>query len=194
LPALTTIDASFNRRLVLFIFASLIVLVVAVVLRVGIGGTFYETTDSIGRPMGFNDSLHAEHYLIMIRNFHPLGLISVEYIYEWVLLAAHIAGVVLLLRTSASARFIRWFFAGQVLLFPFALPSLFVWPGIVGACLTGRMDREGFVDIPFVWVVSHPVWVLTSIIIAFAIRGGGFGVHFWKRSRTITLADGKPTT
>jgi hypothetical protein len=81
-------DAQFNRRLALLVQASFMVFAFAVVLRVGIGATPYDTTDSVGRPMGFNDPLHAEHYVIMLRNFSPTELLKLEYGYEWVLFRA----------------------------------------------------------------------------------------------------------
>jgi hypothetical protein len=73
-------DTQFNHRLALLVLASFLVFAFAVVLRVGLGSTPYDTTDSAGRPMGFNDPLHAEHYLIMVRNFHPTELLKQEFV------------------------------------------------------------------------------------------------------------------
>jgi hypothetical protein len=64
-------DARPSRRMALLVVVSLLAFASAVVLRLGIDATPYETTDSAGRPMGFNDALHAEHDLIMLRNFRP---------------------------------------------------------------------------------------------------------------------------
>jgi hypothetical protein len=38
------------------------------------------------------------------------------------------------------------------------------------------MDREGFIDLPFIIMIAHPIWVLTSIYITFALRGAGLGL------------------
>lgn len=160
-----------NRRLVLIVFASFTIFAAAVVLRLGIGATPYDTTDSAGRRMGFNDPLGAEHYAIIIRNFDPTDLFRLEYAYEWGLFAVHIAGAALLLSNSrVSARLLRWFFAGQALLFPLGFPALLLLPFIVAGCVAGRMDREGFTDIPFIWAVAHPIWLITSLFVMFSLR------------------------
>jgi hypothetical protein len=49
--------------------ASLLVSIATLVLDVGLRDTPYETKDSVGRTMGFNDPLSREHYGIIIRNF-----------------------------------------------------------------------------------------------------------------------------
>ena len=171
-------DARFNRRLVLLVLASFTIFAMAVVLRLGLGATPYTTTNSAGRPMGFNDHLDAEHYAIMVRNFDPTELLKLEYAYEWVLLIAHLVGAGLLLSvTRVSPRLIRWYFAVQAVLFPLGYPALLVLPSIVAGCVTGRMDREGFVDIPFIWAVSHPIWLITSLFITFALRGSSLGIR-----------------
>jgi hypothetical protein len=174
-------DAQFNRRFALLVLASFMTFAVAVVLRVGLGATSYETTDSVGRPMGFNDPLHAEHYVIMLRNFSPTELLQLEYGYEWILFAAHILGAgILLASVPVSSRVCRWFFLAQAAVFPIGFIALPFFPFIVAGFFSGRMDREGFVDIPFIVAVAHPVWVITSLVIVFGIRGTGLGLsHVW---------------
>src|SRR4051812_30184574 len=176
-------DARFNRRLALLVLSSFTVFGLAVVLRLGIGATSYETTDSAGRPMGFNDPLNAEHYLIMLRNFNPRDFLSYECGYEWVLFAAHIFGATLLLTSGAvCSRATRLFFAIQPLIFPLGILAVFFLPNLVADFLKGRMDREGFIDIPFIWAIAHPVWILSSIVIAFLLRGKGLGLsRVWGR-------------
>lgn len=183
-------DARFNRGLALLVLASFAVFASAVVLRLGIGATPYDTTDSAGRPMGFNDPLHAEHYVAMLRHFEPAALLKLEYVYEWVLIGAHVLGAWLLLSCRPiCSRFTRWFFAAQALLFPLGLPALIFLPFLINSFFTGRMDREGFVDIPFILAVTHPVWVVTSIIITFALRGTGLGLsRVWSALKQATIA------
>ena len=169
-------DSHFNRLLVVLILASFLIFTAAVVLRVGIGATPYDATDSAGRRMGFNDVLHAEHYAIIIRNFTPTVLLKPEYAYEWALCAAHLIGAgLLLLNSRASIRVVRWFFAVQPILFPFGVLGLPFLPFIVANVVT-EMDREAFVDVPFIWFVSHPVWVLAALFITFVLRGDGLGL------------------
>ena len=169
-------DARFNRRLVLLVLASFTIFATAVVLRLGLGSTSYDTMNSAGKAMGFNDPLDAEHYAIMMRNFNPTELLKLEYAYEWALLTAHLVGAGLLL-SIVPRRLTHWFFAVQAVLFPLAFPALLLLPFIVANCFTGRMDREGFVDVPFIWAVSHPTWVITSLFITFAHRGSSLGMR-----------------
>jgi hypothetical protein len=41
----------------------------------------------------------------------------------------------------------------------------------------GRMDREGFIDIPFLWVTAHTVWLVTALVITFAMPGEPLGFN-----------------
>ena len=167
-------DNRLHRRLALLVLASFLVFGLTIVSGVGLDATPYETTDSAGRPMGFNDPLHAEHYLIMLRNFRPTGLLKVEYAYEWILFCAHSLGAwILLSRGRVSARVRKRFFVAQVALFPLGILALPILAHIVWAFLIGRVDREVFVDLPFIPVVTQPVWVVTSLIIYFVLRKRG---------------------
>ncbi len=153
-------------------------LAIAVVLSVGINNTGFETTDRMGRPMGFNDPLSAEHHWIMVQNFAVGDLFKAERIYDWVLLLMHAAGFWLLLsgRYSAS-RLTRWFFALQPILFPIGLVFFFLPFLWLPSMLKGDFgDREGFVDIPYTALMSQPIWVVACLIIFFAMRGPGLGM------------------
>lgn len=171
-------DFRCNRGLAFAVLGSFIVFVTVVILRLGLGATPFTTTDSVGRPMGFNDRLSAEHYLIMVRNFPPGDLFEQKYAYEWLLAIAHIAGAGLLLAgKSISTRTIRWFFVVQAIVFPFGILASPLLPLMAFGFLTGSgADRESFVDVPFILMVTHPVWVLTSLYIAFALRGEELGL------------------
>ena len=103
----------------MLVVASLLVSAAAVISCLGIQATPSETTDSQGRPMGFNDPLSAEHYLIIAQHFRLTQLFKDERWYEWLLFAMHGAGLWLLLsKDRFSPRFIRWFFAAQPAVFP----------------------------------------------------------------------------
>jgi hypothetical protein len=161
-----------QRSSQLLLVLSGIAIVLFVVLRAGIGATPYETADNAGRHMGFNDPLGLDHYRIIIRNFSPSLLIRPEYFYEWILCAAYTIGCALVFsRTRFGTRSTRWFFAIQALIFPFAWLGLAALPIILKDIFTGRMDREGFIDIPFLWVTAHTVWVITSVLIALVMPG-----------------------
>ena len=170
-------DARFNRRLAWLVLASFIVFASAVVLRLGIGATPDDTTDSAGHPMGFNDPLYVGHYLIMLRNFHPADFLKGEYVYEGVLFTAQVVGAGILLGCGpVCSRLTRWYFVAQAAVFPLGLLALPFLPVLASPIFTGRMDREGFVDIPFILAVAQPVWVVTSLCIAVALRGTGLGL------------------
>jgi hypothetical protein len=174
---MNTHDSQLNRRWALLVLATFLVFASAVALRVGIGATPYDTTDSLGRPMGFNDPLHAEHYVIMLRNFSPTEFLKLEYGYEWVLFGAQVVGAgILLVSPRVSSRVCRWFFLAQVAVFPFGILALPFVPLLVAGFFTGRMDREGFVDIPFILAITQPVWVVSSLILVFGLRGPGLGL------------------
>jgi len=169
-------DASFNRRLAWLVLLSAMVLLLAIVLRIGIGATSYDTTDSQGRPMGFNDPLTIEHYIIMIRNFDANALFRSEHAYEWLALAMHaLGGTLLFYSARLGVRTVRWFFALQPLLFPMAFFGALASPFMILGLFTKGIDRESFVDIPFIWVMAHPVWGTSSILILFLLRGPGLG-------------------
>jgi hypothetical protein len=105
----------------------------------------------------------------------------------------HLVGAVLLFACSrVSVRLLRWFFALQVVVFPFGLPSILILPLVFGGSLVRGMDREGFVDVPFIVMVAHPIWILTSLLIAFALRGEGLGLkRVWKGIRQIARKSGE---
>jgi hypothetical protein len=168
-----------NRRLALLILASFGLLAAAIIIRLGLGRTPYDAADSLGRTMGFNDPLYAEHYRIIAANFRPSDLFAVEHFYEWLLIAAQLGGACLLLRKSTTAaRLTRWYFAGQWLLFPFGAFFIVFAPLMMFGLLTGqRADREGFVDVPFVMVVGQGAWLWIATIIAIAMKGPGLGLQ-----------------
>ena len=187
-------DVRWNRKLVALVLLSVAILAIVVVLRIGIGNTSYETTDSLGRSMGFNDPLSAEHYWIMVQNFDLADLFEGNRIYDWVLLLMHGIGAWLLLSSRYSAsRLTRWFFALQPVLFPLGLLfSLASYVMIFSAFVGDLGDRETFVDLPFTIAVSQPVWVVSSVIIFFAMRGPGLGMaKVWSAFKAGARAGGQ---
>jgi hypothetical protein len=153
------------------------VILFLVILYCGIVATPYETADSAGRTMGFNDRLSLEHYGIIIRNFKPSLLLRSEYLYDQILFTSYAVGFVLIFsRRFFGLRSTRWFFAIQALLFPFAWAGLLAFPVIAFSIFTGQMDRESFIDIPFLWVTAHTVWLVTSMLIVWRMPGAPLGI------------------
>jgi hypothetical protein len=189
-------DAAFNRRLTLLVVASFLMFAAVFALRVGISTTSYDATDSAGRPMGFNDPLGVEHYLIILQHFRPAEFLKPEHAYEWLLLAMQAAGAWLLLsRARIPVRFTRCFFAAQAAFFPLGL--LFCWmpPLFFVGLFTASMDREGFTDFPFVatmGMLAHSTWVVACVIIVFALRGPGLGPSkVWRALRESVRGGGR---
>jgi hypothetical protein len=117
-------------------------------------------------------------------------LLNLEYGYVWLLFAAHVLGAGILLASGrVSSWACRWFFLAQAILFPVGFLALPFFPFLVASFFTGRMDREGFVDIPFILAIAHPVWVVTSLVITFGLRGTGLGLsRVWSALTQATRA------
>lgn len=164
----------FQRKSLLLslVLLNLVVFMASVVLRVGIDNTPSETRDSLGATMGFNDRFSAEHYGIILTNFRIQTIFELEYLYEWFLFAMHLVGAKLLVSSVYFGRRTRWFFLSQAVLFPFGWLGFACLPGIVAGIAQLTLDREGFIDIPFVWFTAQPVWIATALIIAFSLPGG----------------------
>jgi hypothetical protein len=173
---------TFNRRLALLVLFSFLFVAASIALRIGIDVTPYETTDSAGRTMGFNDRFSAEHYAMALRNFQWGALLSPERAYEWLLLAANGLGAVILLRTGAGCtRLTRWYFALQALVFPWGLALIPLLPISVVAIFRGTADREDFTDFPCFSVPAYSMWVATALIVTIALRGRGLGFSILAR-------------
>jgi len=156
--------------LITFSFALCVLIILA---DVGIANTPYETTDSAGRSMGFNDPLSLEHYRILLSNFRFGTLLAPAYAYTWFLLAMHGVGVWLLFRVERVKLLrIRVFFALQGVLFPIGWLGFAALPFTIRSMLNGTFDREGIIDIPFIAVTAHPLWIATAMaIVAISWRG-----------------------
>ena len=140
-------------------------------LEIGLSSTPYETVDSMGRPMGFNDSFRSEHYWIMASNIGIEGLVRYENYYSGMLLGAHLFGfVAIFLSRRKEWLWTRWYFAIQGFIFPLGWIGLFFFPFNVSAIVSGDLDRESVIDIPFTTMITNPVWFITASVVFFMIR------------------------
>ena len=156
----------------------LAVAIFAVVLAAGVGATPWDTMDSQGRTMQFNDRFSAEHYGIALRHFRPWNLLRLEYAYDWLLIVMLTVGARCLWSEERSQkRATRRFFLGQSALFFFGwLLAYTMWPQFVLGLFRCSLTREDFIDVPFTWVLSQTPWVVVSLTIAIALPGESLGL------------------
>jgi hypothetical protein len=148
------------------IILSLAFCVLIVVAVVGIGNTPYDAVDRTGARMGFNDHLSLEHYAILFSNFRFQSLLTSAYLYGWLLMAMHVLGGWVLLQTPRlDAPRVRWFFGLQCVLFPAGWFGFFTLPSTIWSIANGTFDREGFIDVPFIALTAHPMWIATAVTI-----------------------------
>ena len=169
-----------------FVFA-----LAVVALDAGVQATPWETADSQGRTMQFNDRFSAEHYRIVLGHIRPWQILHPRYFYEWILLAMMAVGAWRLRSDEISGtRATRWFFFGQSVLFIIGWLSLgfLQWPRMVVDLLRCTLDREDFVDMPFTWMMAQPPWVLVSFVIGAALPARSLGIREASRHLARQLA------
>lgn len=170
------------------VVASLVVTLLVVALDAGMSNTPWETVDSAGHTMGFNDRLSLEHYRIALSHFRFSTLATLSHLYSDLLILVQAVALVALLRSRGpEALGLRWFLGLQGLLFPLGWLTLVFLPTHIRDVLRGAETREGFIDVPFVVVTAQPVWV--------AVSGGLclWGVLLaWRRRRTALPAQASP--
>lgn len=169
-----------------FVFA-----LAVVALDAGVRATPWETADSQGRTMQFNDRFSAEHYRIVLGHIRPGQILQPRYFYECILLAMMAVGAWRLRSgESSGTRATRWFFLGQSALFFFGwLQIVFLqWPETLMGLLRCSLTREDFVDVPFTWMMAQPPWVLVSAVIGAALPGRSLGIREASRHLARQLA------
>jgi len=128
----------------------------------GLRATPYDTVDTAGNSMGFNDPFTAQHYRIIWQNASFSNTLNSMGLYEWGLIAVHAIGILLL----ARRRPIRSFFIVQVLIFPLGfLGFIILFYQAKGYVTASPLDREFFVDIPYVKCTAHAIWLLAALTI-----------------------------
>ena len=166
--------------LVVAVLVSVAVLAGAAWIRGGVAATSYGAVDSVGRPMGFNDVFNAEHYGILLRNAdwaHAVGQMNSGQEWQnWGLLGAH--GVLLGLMATGARRVLRWFLIVQPVIFYWGWLGFWFLPiGVADLFWIHSSDREGFVDNPFIAIMSQGAWFWVC------------GLAWW-RVRRLVIRDG----
>jgi len=167
-------NSAFQKAAVLLIALSFSFCSFVIAFVTGLENTPSSTRDTDGRTMGFNDRLSREHYAMALSNFRPQNLLRPESVYSLLLLGMHGWGAWLIFsRSKSNSRSVRRFFLAQGFLFPLGWIGIFILPWAIRSAIGGRLDREGFVDVPFIALTTHPIWIATAMVIAFAL-GRGF--------------------
>jgi ribose/xylose/arabinose/galactoside ABC-type transport system permease subunit len=161
-------------KLCLLVLFSLLFGLGVIAFRAGLDATPYETADPQGRTMGFNDSFYAEHYGIILSNCSAYRTLNYLSPYDYLFIAAHLVMAVLLLR-GVGRGWVIGFGAIQPLVFPFGVPGvLFLVVKIASVFSNSNDDREAFIDIPFIALMAHPVWLIACAVIVW---------KFWRARR-----------
>jgi hypothetical protein len=128
----------------------------------------YDTTDSMGRTMGFNDRFSQEHWGILLRTIdwqdYRFEAQALDSVYFWLSVLMHFAAVGWILRGDPlRLRTPLVFLGAQILAFPLGLLGLVILPAMFAELISGNFDREGIIDTPFLAVTGHTVWLLTCL-------------------------------
>ncbi|HWB02717.1 MAG TPA: hypothetical protein VG796_06800 [Verrucomicrobiales bacterium] len=158
-----------RRPLVIAVMVSFLFLVGSAWIRGGVGATPYDTLDSQGQKMGFNYVPTAEHYRIIFRNANWRGAIAQMEGHDWWLAAGQ--GLILFLIFTISPRPLKFVLWLQLAFFYWGLFGLYVTPLAVADVLFLHMsDREGFVDFPYISVVSQGAWWWSCFFMLWKLR------------------------
>lgn len=133
-----------------------------------IGRVPYDTKDSMGRPMGFNDPFSREHWGILLRTIdwqdYGLDVAALDSAYFWLTVVMHLVAAAWILRGDLLRLRAPLVFLGvQILAFPGGVLGLMVLPPYCVEILSGKLDREGIADVPFLAVTGHTIWLLTCL-------------------------------
>ena len=163
-----------RRPLVIAAAVSFFLLLAIAWIRGGVASTSYDTRDSQGRTMGFNDTFSAEHYGILLRNGSPGAAAAQMNSHDWALVAAHI--VVLILITRAQPRHLKRLLWIQPVLFFWGVPALYWMPlELSGLLYFHGNTRESFVDIPYISIMSQGAWLWACIFMLWKLRAPRHG-------------------
>lgn len=152
----------------------LILAVAAVALDAGVSATPWNTRDSHGATMEFNDRFSAEHYSIALSNLRPRQLLRPRYAYDWAQWGMILCGLWLFM--SEERRFrastLGFFFVQSGLFFVGWLGVIFLeWPLLILHLFRCELTRENFIDVPFTWLASQPPWVVVSLAVGTVLYG-----------------------
>lgn len=178
-----------QRGLVVAMWGCLILAVSAVTLDAGVAATPWNTRDSRGATMEFNDRFSAEHYSIALSNLRPWQLLKPRYVYDWAQWGMILLGVRFFTSKERRVRTVTliFFFAQSGLFFLGWLQLVFLnWPQIILRLIRCEATREDFVDVPFTWLASQPPWVVVSLLVGAVLYGC--------RSRQLPSNDGAVAT
>lgn len=154
------------------VLASLAFTLVCLLLSAGLSNTPYETQDSAGRRIGFNDPISAEHLGILLRNvrLHTLRTPEALYLELQLVLTAFVAWRLAGTR-QGNWRRMRGFLLAQIVVFPLGVIGWYSMPYFVRRLATGTLDREDFTDGFAGLLPPQSFWVAVAFT-SFVVLGG----------------------
>ncbi len=137
--------------------------------RGGVANTPADTMDSQGRTTGFNDVFSGEHYGIIAGKAGWWAAMEQMHPHDWFLVAAHLVMLALIFKTQWH--WIRPLCVLQAVLFFWGWIGLYFVPMQLWDFFVGHtQDREGFVDVPFICLMSQGVWLMVCFYMFGNIR------------------------
>jgi hypothetical protein len=88
--------------------------------------------------------------------------------YEWLLVGAHFLAIGLLVFEERMKLTLRYCLL-QPLIFPIGFLGFICVPGYAVGIIRNSLDRESFIDIPFIWIMAHFVWICVALVMAWTL-------------------------
>lgn len=158
--------------LLALVLAAFAFTLVCLLLSAGLSNTPYETQDSAGRRIGFNDPISAEHLGILIRNvrLHTLRTPEALYLELQLAITAFVGWQLAGIHTGTWRR-LRGFLLAQAIVFPFGVIGWYRMPYFVRRLAAGTLDREDFIEGFAGLFPPQSFWVAVAFT-SFVVLGG----------------------
>jgi hypothetical protein len=119
--------------------------------------------------MGFNYVPSAEHYRIILHNANWWEAIAQMETHDWGLAAAQgLVLIVIFIKPPRLLKFILWL---QPAFFYWGVIGLYGTPlAVIDLLCLHSMDREDFVDMPYISIVSQGAWLWACLFMLWKLR------------------------
>ena len=118
----------------------------------------------------------AEHYGTLLRNAdvaHAIEQMNSGSAWQhWLLVVAHV--VLLWLIATGTRQTVRWFLAAQLVIFYWGWVGFWFMPiEVADLFWIHSNDREGFVDLPYIAIMSQGTWFWVCALVWWQVRRVG---------------------